>query len=48
MKRSDSLSAPPAEQTVKIFSASGERKYTIKPYEDAAYGVKVAIGDLGL
>lgn len=48
VKRSNADSVPPAEQTVKIFSASGERKYTLKPYEDTAYGVKVATGDLGL
>ncbi len=36
------------EHSVKIFSASGECEYTIKPYSKTTYGVKVAIGDLGL
>jgi hypothetical protein len=36
------------EHPVKIFNASGECEYTIKPYVKTSYGVKVATGDLGL
>lgn len=42
------LSSVEPEKTMKVYSADGKLKYAVNPYAEAAYGVRVSIGDLGL
>lgn len=46
--RRNGISSLEYEQTLKVFGADGRLRYAINPYPDPGYGVRAAVGDLGL
>lgn len=36
------------EKTLKVYGADGKLRYAVNPYTETDYGVRVAVGDLGL